>query len=61
MQTAPCPPEHEKQCLNISCPGRIGTHYVTRRSHMMQIHKFNVMYLGTLFMETTLGPPEHEK
>jgi hypothetical protein len=36
-------------------------HYVTRRSHWIQKHKFNVMCPGALFLETALGPPEHEK
>jgi hypothetical protein len=36
-------------------------HYVTRRSHMMQKHKFGVTCLDTLFNEIALGPPEHEK
>jgi hypothetical protein len=34
---------------------------VTRRSHWMQKHKFGVMCIGVLFMETAPGPPEHEK
>jgi hypothetical protein len=36
-------------------------HYMTRRSHQLQKHKFGVKYPGALFMETRLGPPEHEK
>jgi hypothetical protein len=36
-------------------------HYVIHRFHRMQKHKFGVMCLGALFMETALGPPEHEK
>jgi hypothetical protein len=35
-------------------------HYVTRRSHKMQKHKFSVMCPSALFMETALGAPEHE-
>jgi hypothetical protein len=36
-------------------------HYVTRKSHRMQKHKFGVTFLGSLFTETAPGPPEHEK
>jgi hypothetical protein len=36
-------------------------HYVTHRSHRMQKHKFSVTCPITLLMETTPGPPEHEK
>jgi hypothetical protein len=36
-------------------------HYVTQRSDRMQKHKFGVTYPGELFLETALGPPEHEK
>jgi hypothetical protein len=36
-------------------------HYVTCRSNGMQNHKFGVMCPDALFMETALGPPEHEK
>jgi hypothetical protein len=35
-------------------------HYVTRRLHRMQKHKFDVMCPGELFVGSTLGPPEHE-
>jgi hypothetical protein len=35
--------------------------YVTHRSHRMQNPKFGVMCPVALFMETALGPPEHEK
>jgi hypothetical protein len=34
---------------------------VTQRSHQMQKHMFGVMYPGTLFVETTSGPPKQEK
>jgi hypothetical protein len=36
-------------------------HYVTHRSHQMQKHKLDVTCPGVLFMETALGPAEHEK
>jgi hypothetical protein len=35
--------------------------YVTRRSHPMQKHMFNVTCPGMLFVETAPGQPEHEK
>jgi hypothetical protein len=47
--------------VDISRPGRIGMHYVTRRSHRMQKYKFNVTCLGALFLDTAPGLPEHEK
>jgi hypothetical protein len=34
---------------------------MTRRSHQMQKHKFDVMCPGALFMESALGPPENER
>jgi hypothetical protein len=55
------PPEHEKLFIDISRPGHIGIHYVTRISQGEQKHKFSVMCPGALFMETTLGPLDHEK
>jgi hypothetical protein len=36
-------------------------HYETRISHRMQKHMFGVTCPDTLFMETALGPPKHEK
>jgi hypothetical protein len=36
VESIPVPPEHEKQCINISHPGRTKMHYVTHRSHWMQ-------------------------
>jgi hypothetical protein len=61
MDTASGPPEHEKYCVNVSCPGCTTMHYMTHRSDQMQNHKFGVTCLGVLFMEATPGPPEHEK
>jgi hypothetical protein len=51
----------KKLLVDDSLPGRTEMPYVTRRSHRMQKHKFNITCLGALFMETALGPPEHEK
>jgi hypothetical protein len=53
MEKALVPPEHEKYCIDISLHGRTGTHYVTRRSDRIQKLKFDVTFLGTLFIETT--------
>jgi hypothetical protein len=36
------------------------THYVTRRSHQTQKHKFGVTCPGAPFEQIALGPPEHE-
>jgi hypothetical protein len=35
--------------------------YVTRISHWMQKHKFGVMCLDTLFLESVLFPPKNKK
>jgi hypothetical protein len=29
METSIVPPEHQKLCFDVSCPGRTGMHYVT--------------------------------
>jgi hypothetical protein len=36
-------------------------HYVTHRSHRMQKQKFNVTCPFTIFVESVLVPPKHEK
>jgi hypothetical protein len=51
MQTAPGPPEDEKKCVDIACPGRTRVHYMTRRSHWMQKYKFGVTCPVVIFME----------
>jgi hypothetical protein len=61
MKTAPGPPEHEKLCVDILRPGRIGMHYLTHISYWMQKDKFVVTSPDRLFMETAPGPPKHEK
>jgi hypothetical protein len=61
LQNVPVPPEHEKLCVDVSCPKCTGIHYVTRRSQRMQKHKFGITCPGTLFMESVPVPPEHEK
>jgi hypothetical protein len=50
MQTAASPHEHEKLCIEVSCPEHRGMHYVTRRSHQMQKHKFGITCLTSLLM-----------
>jgi hypothetical protein len=44
-----------------SCPGCTRMHYVIRRSHRMQKHKFGVTCPGALFVEYVPVPPKHEK
>jgi hypothetical protein len=61
VETAPDPPEHEKLCIDVSRPGRTRMHYVTKRSHRIQKHKFSVTCPSTPFVESTLVPPEQEK
>jgi hypothetical protein len=36
METAPGPPEHEKECVDFLNPERTEMHYVTRKSYQMQ-------------------------
>jgi hypothetical protein len=36
-------------------------HYVTRRSHRMQKHKFGVTCPDVLFIKSIPVPPEHQK
>jgi hypothetical protein len=36
-------------------------HYVTRKSHSMEKHKFVVTCHDVHFMETAMGPPEYTK
>jgi hypothetical protein len=61
MKTALGPPDHEKYCMNISCPGHTGMHYMTNKSHQIQKHKFGTMCPGVLFVESIPVPPKHEK
>jgi hypothetical protein len=55
------PTEQEKQCIDVSRPGRIRMHYVTRRYHRIQKHKLGVTSAYAHFLETAPGPPEPEK
>jgi hypothetical protein len=42
VETLPVPHELEKQCFGIPHPGCTVMHYVTRISHGMQKHEFDV-------------------
>jgi hypothetical protein len=61
METATGQPEHEKLCVDVSHPGRIGMHCVTRRSHQMQRHMFDVTCPGLHFVISVVVPTEQEK
>jgi hypothetical protein len=61
METAPGPHEHEKECVDVSRPGRTKIHYVTCRSHRMEKHKFSVTCPGALFVISVPVPLQHEK
>jgi hypothetical protein len=61
METTPVPPEHEKSHVDISQSRRTIIHYVTCISHQMQKHTSNITCASTIFMDTALGPIEHEK
>jgi hypothetical protein len=54
-ESAPGPPEHEKQCINVSWPRRSGIYYVTRRSHRMQKYMFGVTCPNVLFLESVVA------
>jgi hypothetical protein len=43
VETIPSPPEQEKLCIDVSCPGCTRTPYVAHRSQRMQKHKFDIM------------------
>jgi hypothetical protein len=57
VESIPVPPEHEKECDQILCPGHTRMHYVTCRSYQMQKHKFGIICPDVLFIETAPGPP----
>jgi hypothetical protein len=61
METTPGPPEPKKECVDSSRPERTRMHYVTRRSHRMQKHKFGVMFPGALFVISVPVPLKYEK
>jgi hypothetical protein len=53
VETSPVPLEHEKYCVDVSWPGWIGMHYVTRRSR--------ITCPGTIFVELIPVPLDLEK
>jgi hypothetical protein len=57
IETTPSPPEHEKYCVDVSCPDRAGINDVTCRSYQMQKHMFCVICPDTLFLETSPSHP----
>jgi hypothetical protein len=52
VESEPVPPEHEKYCVDVSHLGCTGMHYVTRRSHRMQKHKFGITCPDAPFVES---------
>jgi hypothetical protein len=61
METAPDPPEHEKYCIDLSCPECTGMLYVTHRSHQIQKHKFGITCPGGAFYGNRTGPTQLSK
>jgi hypothetical protein len=61
VETALCPPEHEKWCIDFFRLGRTSTHYVTRRSLSMEKHKFGVTCSSVLLVESVPIRCDHEK
>jgi hypothetical protein len=61
VESVPFPPEHEKECIDVTRPGDTVMHFVTRRYHWMQKHKFGVRCPNAFFVESVLVPPEQEK
>jgi hypothetical protein len=57
IETTVGPPKHEKLCINVSCPGLTRMHYVTRRLHRVQKHKFDVT-CPIIFCENHTGPTQ---
>jgi hypothetical protein len=55
VETALGPPEHEKNCVDVSHPGHSRMHYMTCISHQMQKRKFGITFPGVLFIETAAG------
>jgi hypothetical protein len=48
---------NEKWCVDLSHFGHTRAHYVTRRSHWMQKHKFGVTCPGTFFWDPQRAHP----
>jgi hypothetical protein len=54
------PPEHEKYFVDVSCLECNRLHYMTRRSHQIQKHKFDITCPNALLVESVSVPPVHE-
>jgi hypothetical protein len=61
MKTAPGPPEHEKECVDVLHPGRTRMHYTTLKSRWRQKHKFGVTSPEAIFVDFVPVPSKHEK
>jgi hypothetical protein len=55
------PREHEKVCIDVSCPVRTEIPYVTDISHKMQKHKYSANCSDALFVKSVSVPIEHDK
>jgi hypothetical protein len=49
-------PEHQKECVDVLCPGSTGMQYVTHRSHRMQKLQFVITYPGAPFCDIHTSP-----
>jgi hypothetical protein len=58
---SPMPPKHKKYCVHVLHLRSTKMHYMTRISHQIQKHNFNVKSTDARFIVSTPGPPEHEK
>jgi hypothetical protein len=58
VESVPVPPEHEKLCVDISCLGHTGVHYVTRRSHRMQKKQVQHNVSRSAFCVSTFHAPD---
>jgi hypothetical protein len=60
VESVAIPPEHKKECVDVSRSERSRMYYVTHRSHRMQKLKFDIMCLST-FLWNSYRSPQHEK
>jgi hypothetical protein len=60
VKSVPVQPEYERLCGHVSRPRHNRMHYMTRKSHWMQKHKFDITCPGALFMEVASNPHERE-
>jgi hypothetical protein len=61
MKSTLGPLEHEKECVDVSCPRGTRMHYMSRRFHRMQEQKFTVTCPGTLFSGNNIWPTRARK